>query len=219
MTHQHAVKSLAAERYLLDEMSEIERYDFEAHFFDCEECATAMRLGHQLRADAKAIFDRTPSSDEPSREESRVRWWQLPWRPAIPWAAAALLAIALVAQVRGPGSPASVELARAYDPVALRPASRGAAAVVPLPLMDEHAAALALDVNIGAPGNPIAYTLTRDTGDNVLSGRAKVPAPGVPLVLLVPREQLVAGGSYTLILRTDEASGPGSEYRFNVAAR
>jgi hypothetical protein len=220
MNCQHAHESLAHERYLLDEMSEIERYDFEAHFFECEACATAMRFGHQLRADAKAIFDQKPSSDERSREDTRVAWWQQPWRPAIPWAAAAVLAIALVAQVRSPGGPPSVELSGAYDPVALRPASRGAAAVVPLPHTDEHAAALALDVNIGAPGNPIAYTLTRDTGDNVLSGRAKVPAPGVPLVLLVPREQLVAGGSYTLILRrTDDPSGPGSEYRFTVAAR
>ena len=219
MTHQHAVESLAAERYLLNEMSEIERYDFEAHFFHCEECATAIRFGHQLRTDAKAIFDQKPSSER-SRDDTQVAWWQQPWRPAIPWAAAAVLAIALVAQVRSPGGPASVELAGAYDPIALRPASRGAAAVVPLPQTDEHAAALMLDVNIGAPGNPIAYTLTRDTGDNVLSGRAKVPAPGVPLVLLVPREQLVAGGSYTLILRTaGDPSGPASEYRFSVAAR
>ena len=106
MNCQHANESLAAERYLLDEMSEIERYDFEAHFFECEACATAMRFGHQLRADAKAIFDRKPSSDERSREDTRVAWWQQPWRPAIPWAAAAVLAIALVAQVRSPGGPA-----------------------------------------------------------------------------------------------------------------
>jgi hypothetical protein len=219
MTHQHAVESLAAERYLLEEMSEIERYDFEAHFFECQDCAEAMRFGHQLRAEAKSVFDRQPSSEEQPRLDKPAPWWQQSWRPAIPWAAAAVLAIALVAQVRSPGGPESAELARAYDPVALRPASRGAAPLVPLPLEGEHAA-LALDVNIGAPGTPIAYTLTRDSGDNVRSGRATVPAPGVPLVLLVRREQLVAGGSYTLILRlTDDPSGPGSEYRFNVAAR
>ena len=31
MTHQQAVQSMAAERYLLDEMSELERHRFEEH--------------------------------------------------------------------------------------------------------------------------------------------------------------------------------------------
>jgi hypothetical protein len=31
MTHEQAVESMAAERYLLDEMSELERHPFEQH--------------------------------------------------------------------------------------------------------------------------------------------------------------------------------------------
>lgn len=220
MTHQHAVESLAAERYLLEEMSEIERYDFEAHFFECEECAESMRLGQQLRGEAKSLF-RSPKRSH--GENTRVAWaWrQQPWRTAIPWAAAAVLAIALVAQVRAPGPAGSDELARAraYAPVSLRPASRGAVAVIPVPASGSHAA-LALEVNVGTPGDAIAYTLSRDTGNSVLSGRASVPAPGVPLVLLVPGEQLTAGSSYVLTLSApgDPAARP-AEYRFNVSPR
>jgi Putative zinc-finger len=218
MTHQHAVDTLAAERYLLDEMSDIERHDFEAHFFGCEECAGIMRLGHQLRTDAKALF---PSPIRAREENRRVApaWWQQPWRTAVPWAAAAMLAIALVVQLRTPPPSTSDELATTYEPVSLRPVSRGAVTVVPAPAAGERAA-LALEVNIGAPGDPIAYTLTRDNGNSVLSGRATVPAPGVPLVLLVPGGQLTAGSSYVLTLTAagDSAARP-AEYRFDVAAR
>ena len=218
MTHQHAVESLAAERYLLDEMSEIERYDFEAHFFECEECAESMRLGQQLRAEAKSLF-RSPKRSHGENTRIAWAWRQQPWRTAIPWAAAAVLAIALVAQVRTPGPGRSDELARAYEPVSLRPASRGAVTVIPVPASGSHAA-LALEVNVGTPGDAIAYTLSRDTGNSVLSGRATVPAPGVPLVLLVPGEKLTAGSSYVLMVTApgDPAARP-AEYRFDVAPR
>ena len=39
MTHQQALDGLASERYLLDEMTEGERFEFEAHYFDCVDCA------------------------------------------------------------------------------------------------------------------------------------------------------------------------------------
>ena len=54
MTHADALRTLAAERYLLDEMSEIEKFAFEDHFFDCAECADDVRAGSAMRAGAKA---------------------------------------------------------------------------------------------------------------------------------------------------------------------
>ena len=39
MDHSHAISNHASERYLLGEMSEPERFDFEAHYFECVECA------------------------------------------------------------------------------------------------------------------------------------------------------------------------------------
>ena len=49
MDHRNAVASKASERYLLGEMSEPERFAFEAHYFDCLECATDVRAGASLR--------------------------------------------------------------------------------------------------------------------------------------------------------------------------
>ena len=50
MTHADALRTLAAERYLLDEMPEIEKFAFEEHFFDCAECADDLRAGSAMRA-------------------------------------------------------------------------------------------------------------------------------------------------------------------------
>jgi Putative zinc-finger len=219
MTHTQAIETMAAERYLLDEMSEIERFRFEEHFFDCEECAETMRLGHRLRTDAKHIFVAAPASAAERRVES-VPVARPAWRPslrvALPWAAAAVLAVGLLYD-RNQGT-SGLQDVRALSPAVLRPASRGPIVSVPLP--DAGEVALALDVNMGAAGEPIAYRLTRDDGAEIDAGRATVPAAGSPLVLLVPGDRLEPGGQFLLALTTPgDPAAPPSEYRFNVTAR
>jgi anti-sigma factor RsiW len=49
MTHQQAVEKQSVERYLLDEMPEIERFAFEEHLFDCDICAEDVRAGAVMR--------------------------------------------------------------------------------------------------------------------------------------------------------------------------
>lgn len=56
MTHQQAVEKQSAERYLLDEMPEIERFAFEEHFFDCDVCADQVRTGAVMVEGVKAGF-------------------------------------------------------------------------------------------------------------------------------------------------------------------
>src|SRR5262245_21424713 len=91
MTHQQAVDGMASERYLLDEMSEVERFEFEAHYFDCVECAEDVRLSDLIRdevqrggADVGAAFRRPTTKVLP--------FWRRPM-VAVPWAAAAALAL------------------------------------------------------------------------------------------------------------------------------
>jgi len=45
MDHLQAVNTLAAERYLLEEMTDAERDEFEGHFFSCKDCAEDLRAG------------------------------------------------------------------------------------------------------------------------------------------------------------------------------
>src|SRR5450759_2792195 len=55
MQHQQALGTKASERYLLGEMSEPERFDFEAHYFDCPACADDVRAGVALACGVKAV--------------------------------------------------------------------------------------------------------------------------------------------------------------------
>jgi hypothetical protein len=215
MTHEQAVETLAAERYLLDEMSEVERDSFEEHFFACEECGETMRLGSRLRTDADAIF-------KPARGAARVlpgpgeRDRRARWRPApavmIPWAAAAVLALTVTYQAR-----TAVPGDGAYSPVPLRPASRSAPPVVALP--PTGPLALALDVNAGAPGDPLHYRLARENGTELTSGTTTVPSSGVPLIVVVPPDRLEGGGTFVVTLTTRDGSAPAAEYRFSAAPR
>jgi hypothetical protein len=176
-----------------------------------------MRLGHQLRAAAKDVFaPAVPRAAEKRAAPARAgRRWSL--MTAVPWAAAAALALALFAQVRQPGLPAGADEMTAYVPVALRPASRGQLPEVNVP--QSGSVALSLDVNIGAPGQAIAYRLAREDDSEAASGRAAVPPPGVPLVLTVPAERLRPAGTFVLTLTADGDGGPPAEYRFNAAER
>jgi hypothetical protein len=214
MTHDQAVQTMAAERYLLEEMSEIERYRFEEHFFECEECADAMRLGHQLRTEARTLFEAAPSAAATAVPSRSPRWSV---RTIVPWAAAAVLALALVGQVRQTPPAVAPDSAAAYVPALLRPASRGQVPKVSVPA--EGAVVLSLDVNIGTPGSAIAYRLARDGGAEAASGRAIVPPAGAPLVLVVAAERLRPEGAYLVTLTTEGDGGPPAEYRFTTAAQ
>jgi hypothetical protein len=56
MDHQEAIGLAAAERYLLGELSPLQRDDFEEHFFGCHECATDVRLTSQFLDGARREF-------------------------------------------------------------------------------------------------------------------------------------------------------------------
>lgn len=220
MTHQDAVDTLATERYLLEEMPELERHAFEEHFFTCDECARDLRIAAQLQASAdSAAGAAAPAAPRLDAVRDNVApmpartAWRPSWSNVVPWAAAAVLALAVVYQARQPGFDTS-----ALTPTTLRPVSRGTGTPVSLPATG--LLALALDVNTGAPGDEIGYTIAREDGMELMSGRAVVPAPGTPLVLVIPARELRPGGSFVVTLAgTGNPAGPAAEYRFTAVSR
>jgi hypothetical protein len=54
MEHTEAMETLAAERYLLNEMMQEDREAFEDHFFGCTECAADVRAGTIVKAGVRA---------------------------------------------------------------------------------------------------------------------------------------------------------------------
>jgi hypothetical protein len=212
MTHQHAIDTHAAERYLLNEMPELERYTFEEHFFECEVCAEDMRVASQLRQEASTVFAGAPAT-RAAAKPARSRLAAV----TLPWAAAAVLAIGVVYGVqRAPGFGGATQV---LAPVALRPATRGAVPTVTLPDGDA-VVSLALEVNLAEAGAPLTYSLGRDNGGaEIASGRADAPAPGMPLIVVVPASRLSPGASHVIRVGRPESQVPPLEYRFTVAAR
>ena len=56
MDHTQAVTSMAAEKYLLDELESAVREEFEKHFFICQECAEDIRIGSRFLECMKEVF-------------------------------------------------------------------------------------------------------------------------------------------------------------------
>ena len=222
MTHTEAVNSLASERYLLDEMTDPEREDFEAHYFECDECAQDVKMGALMQDGARAGFAAGPqvariaafTPVQKRKEEAIVTaralrqvWYR---SAALPWAVAATLAVVVGYQTTNPRTPAT-STAEALNAVLLRPASRGTAPVVSV--SSSHVA-LALDVDAGR-ATELTYELRDTTAAVITSGRAPAPAAGSPLLLVIPTFTLKPQQQYILSVR--DAAQPDralSDYAF-----
>lgn len=160
MDHSEAVQQMAAERYLLDELSPELRDAFEEHMFDCPECAFDLRAEASFLSEVKAQLPEltgvpakhaSPAPDWKAANKFNWFFWRQP-AFAIP-AFAALLAVVGYQNVATiPGMRAKMDEPRLLPWTSLHVGTRGAA---PTKLEADRAqgAALLLDL----PQNP-AYT-------------------------------------------------------------
>jgi hypothetical protein len=226
MTHQQAVDGLASERYLLDEMSEVERFEFESHYFDCVECADDVRVGQLMRDEAKRGADAVSLADVASGADvvsgfsgtkgKVIPFWRRP-SVALPWAAAAALALTVSYQslVTVPSLRDSIA-SESLAPVVLRGATRGTVPVVTIAPRQRYVT-LAIDI-VSSQAPALRYELSRAGGAPALSGDAPLPPAGAPLLLLLPAAELDRGARYSLIIRTaDSANAVIGEYDFDVS--
>src|SRR5437762_3136781 len=56
MDHETALGTSAAERYLLGQLTGVDRDSFEEHYFTCPECAEDVRALTVFAANARAVF-------------------------------------------------------------------------------------------------------------------------------------------------------------------
>jgi hypothetical protein len=219
MTHQQALDGLASERYLLDEMTEVERFEFEAHYFDCAECAEDVRLGDMLRQEARRAgpaMAANPHAGRPTVVLTSAKWWRRPM-VAAPWAVAATLAMVVgyqslvtVPGLRDAGGTQSIE------PVMLRGATRGAVTTVTI-APNQKFVALSADLLTTPQSSWLSYEILDANRTAVSSGRSVVSTSGSPLLLLVPVDELQKAGRYTLTLRDGDQKTVLGEYEFDVS--
>src|ERR1039458_2641764 len=98
MDHSESIRLMAAEKYLLGELTPELREQFEEHFFDCQECALDVRAGAALVEHSKVVLSE-PVAASPARVPvgvpAKPGW--LPWlRPGLvlPVLAALLMVVA-----------------------------------------------------------------------------------------------------------------------------
>lgn len=221
MIHEEAASALASERYLLGELSADEREAFEAHFFSCDACAEELRSAAALLEGAATGLagSSAPAPVVPMVPKGLVqmprRWYH---SAAVPWAAAAALACITTYQafwvlpsLRRDAAPV------ALVPVLLHPESRGQETVVNV-TQQGGPVTLALEVNDPPRGAQITYELTNQAGRHIASGQVAAPAPGMPLLLLLPA-WTVAGDMHYILTVHDAAAAarPLGEYRFAVS--
>ena len=219
MTHQQALDALASERYLLDEMTEVERFEFEEHYFDCADCAEDVRLGDMIRQEARRAGparDANPQAGRPAVVLTSAKWWRRPM-VAAPWAVAATLAMVVGYQslVTVPGLRDAAG-PQAIEPVMLRGKTRGAGTTVTV-APGQRFVALSADLLTPPQSSSMTYEILDANRSTVASGRSAVPSSGAALMLLVPADELQNAGRYTLTLRDGDQKTVIGEYEFDVS--
>jgi len=228
MDHREAQATRATERYLLGEMSEPERFAFESHYFECEECAgdvlAADALARGIKAvcagDAAAQVAESEARRKPAaREDQRSGWlaWLAP-ASLIPSAVACGLAAVAIYQgaVVIPGLRWQTG-SRAMAPIVLRAAARGEEQALEI-RRDPPVSLLSLDVNGPDPGTPLTYDVVAPGGAVRISNSAQAPPLGAPLIVVLANSQIREPGAWVLVLRTRQGTEV-ARYPFSVQVK
>jgi hypothetical protein len=232
MDHSEAVQQMAAERYLLGELTPDAREAFEEHLFDCPECALDLRAGAAFMEEAKVqLPELTTALPAPvpsrSRKSRAKRDWWLSWlQPAFAAPAFATLLLVLGYQnlVTFPALRDTANQPRLLAWAPLHGATRGEA---PLAIAADHRHGVALPVDLPPQPSMGAYTsysfdLYDPQGKLAWTGLAAAPtvdaSNGQRLSLAIPGAML-RNGSYTVTVSGIAAHGERTEidkYVFDI---
>ena len=202
MTHDESTRNQTSERYLLGDLSPEARDAFEAHYFDCPECAEDVRLGMVLADNAKASFEdpelrRRRAEPVAAERTPRLSWLRLP-----SWASA--LAACVFAAVAGYDSweVRQLQQPQIVSSTVLRAASRGEAQVIPIG-PQERFFELTLDADL-PPGASAGYRceVLSDSGASVASVVVPATTAGTGPLRLRLASGRFSSGRYVAVLRS-----------------
>jgi hypothetical protein len=230
MRHSEAVEQMAAERYLLDELTPDAREAFEEHMFDCQDCALDLRAGAVFVDEAKAqlpeIATSSVASAKSGSSSSKPSLWQSWWRPAFVAPAFATILLVLIFQnlVTIPALRTASTQPRLVPLAPLRPATRGGNH---LTLTADRAHGLALPIDLPVePGMTPAASFSFDLRDpqGKVVWTASIPAAAQDSAedqsfsIVIPGGML-RNGAYSLTVTSVSSNGnrmPRQQYDFDI---
>jgi len=232
MDHSEAVQQMAAERYLLEELTPDAREAFEEHFFGCSQCALDLCAGAAFAEEAKAqlpgLARALPSPVPTQSHNSKAKrdWWLAWLRPAFAAPAFATLLLVLGYQnlVTYPALRNAANQPRLLPWAPLHGATRGSAH---LAITADHRHGVALPIDLPSQPSMGAYTsysfdLYDPQGKIAWTGLATASADdasdGQRLSLVIPGAML-RNGTYTVAVSGIAAQGehtPIDKYLFDL---
>ncbi|HEY1463744.1 MAG TPA: zf-HC2 domain-containing protein [Terriglobales bacterium] len=104
MEHTEAIRQMAPEKYLLNELSPEHREQFEEHYFSCQECALEVRAGAAFLAQSKVLLSQESTPQIKTAAKEQKSGWFAWLKPAfaIPVMAVLLIAVAYQGLVESP---------------------------------------------------------------------------------------------------------------------
>jgi hypothetical protein len=98
MNHNEAIELQAAAKYVLGELSPVQREEYEDHYIDCPECAKDVHAAAAFADATREVF-RQEKRAEAAKSADRVRGWRFAWlKPAVAVPAFAVLLLVVAYQ-------------------------------------------------------------------------------------------------------------------------
>jgi hypothetical protein len=218
MDHKTAERTMAVEKYLLDEFTAEQKDEFEEHFFSCEECARELKLSAAFMAHAKESLKTVPAvAQAPARVPPPKRDWYRWFSPAFALPAMAFMLGLVVFQnlVQLPELHRSLEAMNAPEVLPNADLKSGSARGEANVISAKAGEFFQLTIDIPDPANVAHIAELYDASGRKLWTLA-IPedAPKDGLALKMPGN--LAAGSYSLVVKQSGVaeSDAASHYKF-----
>lgn len=209
MDHGEALEMMAAERYLLDELTPEERDAFELHMFGCQECALDLRAGAAFINEAKSVLPElqpqaspaAPDRPTPAKTVPKKKGWTFLWQPsfAVPVFATMLAVIAYQNFSAIPSLRRAASEPRVLYSNPIHIGTRGASHTV---VQADRTQGLALSLGLPQTSSysSLVFELYDQTGKQSWTRTVSRPAEDEAIVSLVIPSPGLQPGSYTLTI-------------------
>jgi hypothetical protein len=200
MNHEDAMKSMATERYTLDEMEPAERDTFEEHFFECSRCADDVVDAAKFAAGVRLQVPVPVPLPVPAPRRSS--WWAVAASISILTAGLGYQSLWVVPHLKAYQAKA-MSVARLAEPIQLESASRGTNEEIVRVVRANEAIPLTFSIETDKP-EPLYICEVLDDAGKI---RASIPVPQAeatePVGMVLPPHTL-SSGKYKLVIRGGE---------------